>query len=100
MPRDQILIFEWDYAKSNRNLTQRGFDFEYAARTFEGDVLEWEDTRRDYGEPRIVAIGEIDEEVYVVVYTPRGEVRRTISARPASRRERDVYRQTFTSRGP
>ena len=62
--------------------------------------MEWEDTRRDYGEPRVVAMGEIDEEVYVVVYTPRESVRRIISARPASRRERDVYRQTFASRDP
>ncbi len=61
-------------------------------------MLEWEDTRRDYGEPRIMAIGEIDEEVYIVVYTPRKAVRRIISARPASRRERDVYREAFTSR--
>jgi len=94
------LVFEWDPAKSERNLKERGFDFAYSARIFEGDILEWEDTRRDYGEPRVVAMGEIDEEVYVVVYTPRESVRRIISARPASRRERDVYRQTFASRDP
>ncbi len=41
---------------------------------------------------------EIDEEVYIVVYTPRKAVRRIISARPASRRERDVYREAFASR--
>ena len=35
-----------------------------------------------------------------IVYTPRGEVRRIISARPASRRERNAYHQTFTSRNP
>jgi len=95
---EEGLIFEWDQAKSDRNFTERGFDFAYAARIFEGDVLEWEDTRRDYGEPRVVAIGEIDEEVYIVVYTPRKAVRRIISARPASRRERDVYREAFASR--
>ncbi len=95
MPRDQGIIFEWDQGKSNRNFTERGFDFAHAARIFQGDVLEWEDTRCDYGELRIIAIGEIDEEIYAVVYTPRGEVRRIISARPASRRERDAYRQTF-----
>ena len=92
-------MFEWDQAKSEENLAKRGFDFAYASRIFDGDVLEWEDTRRDYGETRIAAIGEVDNEIYVVVYTMRGEVLRMISARPASRRERNAYRQTFASRG-
>jgi len=83
---EQGPIFEWDQAKSERNFVERGFDFERAARIFEGDVLEREDSRRPYGELRIVAMGQIDGEVYVVVYTPREEVRRIISARPASRR--------------
>lgn len=100
MPREQSPIFEWDQTKSNKNLAERGFDFAYACRIFDSDVLEWEDTRRTYGERRIVAIGEIDKEVYAVVYTPRGEVRRIISARSASRRERNAYHQTFASRNP
>jgi uncharacterized DUF497 family protein len=33
--------------------------------------------------------------VFVVVYTWRGTSRRIISARRASRRERNVYRQAF-----
>lgn len=100
MSREQRLTFEWDQVKSDKNLTQRGFDFAYAARIFEGDVLEWEDTRRDYGERRIIAIGEIDEEVYVIVYTLREKVRRIISARPASRRERNVHHQAFAEGKP
>ena len=98
MPPKQGPLFEWDQTKSDKNLAERGFDFAYASRIFDGDVLEWEDTRRDYSERRVVAIGEVDKEVYVVVYTPRGEVRRIISARPASRRERNAYHQTFASR--
>jgi uncharacterized DUF497 family protein len=40
-------VFEWDEAKSQDNLEQRGFDFEYAARIFKGgDLLEYEDRRR------------------------------------------------------
>jgi uncharacterized DUF497 family protein len=89
-------VFEWDEAKSQDNLEQRGFDFEYAARIFKrGDLLEYEDRRRHYGERRIVAIGEIEGEILFVVYTWRGTSRRIISARLASRRERDAYRQTF-----
>ena len=62
---------------------------------FEGDRLEYEDRRRDYGEHRYVAVGEVDGEVLFVVYAWRGADRRIISARRASRRERDAYCETF-----
>jgi uncharacterized protein len=88
-------VFEWDEAKSRRNFVERGFDFEFAARIFEGDLLEYEDRRRDYGERRNFAIGEAEGEILFVVYTWRSANRRIISARRASRRERDAYRQTF-----
>jgi putative transcriptional regulator len=53
-------VFEWDDAKSERNPVERGFDNAFAARIFEGDTIERDDTRRDYGERRIVAVGEVD----------------------------------------
>jgi uncharacterized protein len=93
-------IFEWDQAKSDKTLAERGFDFEYACRIFGGDVIEWNDLRRAYGERRVVAIGDIEGDIYAVVYTLRDNVRRIISARLASRRERDAYRQAFGKRDP
>ena len=80
--------FEWDEAKSDANLAQRGFGFDFAARIFEGPVIECPDNRRNYGEERTIALGCVDGEWLVVVYTWRGEVRRIISARRASRKER------------
>jgi uncharacterized protein len=65
------LIFEWDQNKSDKNFAERGFDFEYACEIFGGDIIEWDDIRRDYGERRVNAIGEVDEVVYVVVYITR-----------------------------
>jgi uncharacterized protein len=89
-------VFEWDEAKSQDNLEKRGFDFEYAAQIFQArDRLEYEDRWRHYGERRMVAIGKVESEILFVVYTWRGASRRIISARLASRRERDAYRQTF-----
>lgn len=88
-------MFEWDEAKSEANLRERGFDFAYAALIFDGPTLEWDDVRQDYGERRILAIGQADEDVLFVVYTWRGAVRRIISARLANRRERDAYREAF-----
>jgi uncharacterized protein len=86
-------VFEWDEEKSRWNLENRGFDFLYAARIFDGVVMEREDRRRDYGEARIVAVGSVGPDVLTVVYTRRGETRRVISARAANRKERDEYRK-------
>lgn len=62
---------------------------------FEGPTLEWDDARRDYGERRIRAIGQVDEDILFVVYPWKGAARRIISARLASRRERDADGQAF-----
>ena len=88
------MIFEWDDAKSRRTLHERGFGFEYASRIFAGPTLEKQDTRHDYGEIRVQAIGQVGPEVLFVVYTNRGEVRHIISARLASRKERKLW-QSF-----
>lgn len=84
--------FEWDETKSEWTQRVRGFNFAVAARIFEGEVQTAVDDRRQYGEERIIAIGEVDGMVLVVVYTDRGGVRRIISARPANRKERDAWR--------
>lgn len=81
------MIFEYDPAKSERTLRERGFDFAFVARVFNGRTETYVDDRVDYGEVRMVAIGEIDGKLYTVVYTDRGEVRRIISAHRASRQE-------------
>ena len=91
-------MFEWDEAKSQRNLRERGLGFDTASEIFKGPVLEFEDARRNYGERRIIAVGEHKGRLLAVVYTWRGETRRIISARMANRRERNAYR-TDVARG-
>lgn len=87
--------FDWDPAKHEGNLARpdRGFGFDFAALIFESETIETEDTRRDYGERRIQAIGEADGEVLFVVYTDRGGTRWIISARKADRKERKAWRE-------
>ena|SRR5690348_11427804 len=85
------MLFEWDEAKSARNFGERGFGFDYAARIFLGPTLEQPDERRDYGEVRIQAIGQVGEDVLFVVYTDRDTARHIISARLASRKERKLW---------
>jgi len=78
---DEALLFEWDEAKSARNLRERGFDFEFVTGIFDGPVVDEEDPRRDYGERRFHATGQMEGRFFVVVYTWRGDRRRIISAR-------------------
>ena len=63
---------------------------------FAGTYVEYDDTRRDYGERRIVALGQADGISLTVVFTDRvaddgGIVRRLISARLSNRKERHRY---------
>lgn len=88
--------FEWDPAKTERTYRERGFDFGAAAQIFAGFTLERHDTRQDYGEARVVAIGEVAGFVLTVVYTDRADsrgatIRRIISARRSSQDERKRY---------
>jgi len=80
--------FEWDEAKSDACFRERGLDFAYAARAFfDPDRLIQADTRRSYGEERYQLLGKIEQRLFVVVYTPRDDVLRIISARKANQRE-------------
>ncbi|HEX5325431.1 MAG TPA: BrnT family toxin [Acetobacteraceae bacterium] len=83
--------FERDRPKHLRNLATRGFGFDYASGVLEQATIEWPDKRRDYGEVRTCALGQVGPDVMVVVYTRRGSVTRIISARPANRKERQRW---------
>ena len=83
--------FEWDERKRRANRAKHGIDFDLARRIFQAEVVEREDGRRDYGERRMVAYGEVDGVVLCVIYTWRDGVRRVISARRAGKDERQDY---------
>jgi len=89
--------FAWDPEKSEANLRERGFDFEFASRIFDRPTLEKEDRRHDYGQARVIAVGLVDAVALTVVYTDRsdekGVIRRIVSARRSNRRERQAYEE-------
>jgi uncharacterized DUF497 family protein len=91
--------FAWDRKKSDANYRERGFDFAFASLVFDGPILMVEDARREYGERRFVAIGLADQIHITLVFTDRTGskndiIRRIISARRSSRKERKLYDQT------
>ncbi|MHB8384059.1 MAG: BrnT family toxin [Candidatus Binataceae bacterium] len=87
--------YQWDPAKNAANVKKHGIDFDYAIRAFDGRIVEWPDLRRDYGEPRMLMVGEVEARLITIAFTRRSGDLRIISARRASRNERTTYRQTF-----
>ena len=88
--------FEWDGGKRLANLAKHGLDFARVGELFAGLVVATENSRREYREHRVIAIGISAGKVLTCVYTDRTTadgrvVRRIISLRPASRKERERY---------
>jgi uncharacterized DUF497 family protein len=77
----------YDPAKRDWTLAHRGLDFEDAALVFDGLTAEVEDTRKDYGETRIICFGVLQGRLVVIGYTPRGVRRHVFSMRKANDRE-------------
>jgi uncharacterized DUF497 family protein len=61
--------FEWDEAKRLANILKHGIDFVAASKIFDGWFIETEDRRRDYGEQRYRAIGQMEGAIIQIVYT-------------------------------
>lgn len=63
----------------------------------EAEAFEWDaalvrkDTRREYGESRLIALGYIGMRLYCMVYVDRDNERRIISLRKANSREVNLY---------
>jgi len=78
----------FDPAKRSRTLADRGLDFEDAAIVFDGITIEVEDTRKNYGERRMICYGMLAGRLVVVGYTLRGATRHVFSMRKANDREK------------
>ncbi len=82
--------FEWDENKRHANLEKHGIDFVDAIQIFaDAACIEFDSVRN--GEKRYQVIGMVEEVVILLVYTGRSEKKRVISARRASKKEREVY---------
>ncbi len=85
------MAIEFDPGKRDKTLAERGLDFARAGEVFAGRHFTAEDDREDYGEPRYITVGKLDDRMVVMVWTPRGKARRIISLRKANDREQARY---------
>lgn len=89
-----MIEFEWDQRKADGNAKKHGISFEEATTVFR-DVLELTiaDPDHSQGEYRFLSLGRsVPGNLLVVAYTEREPNRiRIISARRASKKERECY---------
>jgi len=76
-----------DPAKRDWTLRERGLDMRRAGEVFAGLHFNRSDDRYDYGEPRFITVGSLDDRLVVFVWKPRGSARRIISMRHCHDRE-------------
>ena len=89
---------KFDPAKDGANVAKHGVSLAEAAGFEWGTAVVWPDTRRDYGEARMVALGYIGLRIMALVFVDRPPEqpteRRIISLRKANSREVKRYAET------
>jgi uncharacterized protein len=84
-----------DPAKDAANLVKHGVSLALAVRLEWGDMLSWEDQRRDYGELRMSGLAPLGDRLFFVAFVDRPPEqpteRRIISLRKANTREVKRY---------
>ena len=88
---------EFDPVKNEKNIRERGLNFERAVDfDFETAVI-WLDSRKAYPEARISALGLLAGRVHSLVFTETVNGFRVISFRKANKREVKRYEQETQS---
>jgi uncharacterized DUF497 family protein len=87
------MIITWDTWKNRRNIKKHGVSFQEAAHVFENAYLwDWYDPSHSINEDRYAIVGNAQGRILYVVFTePDQDTVRIISARRASKREKEEY---------
>lgn len=84
--------FVWDESKNRTNEKKHRIDLADVHLVFDGPMVTFLDTKKEYGEDRWIGIGWMDDLLVTVVFTEReNDTIRLISARRASRHEAKIY---------
>ena len=86
--------FQWDERKEEINIAKHGLDFRTAAWVFQDENrIELYDEKHSLEEDRYITIGMVNQVAIIVtlVYTERGSAVRIISAREATKQEKEEY---------
>jgi uncharacterized DUF497 family protein len=87
---------EFDTAKNERNIRERGLSFEESA-AFDFETAAYlKDERKEYGEERIIAVGYLNRRLHVLCFVVITDGIRVISFRKANLREADKHGKALT----
>jgi uncharacterized DUF497 family protein len=89
---------DFDPAKSERNTESRSLSFDRAVDFDWQTAIYYEDSRVDYPETRIIALGFLGVRLHVICFTPIDGGVRIISFRKANRREVRYYEDEAADR--
>ena len=87
----------WDERKRSINIRNHGLDFVGCEAVFDGPVLVLEDSRQNYGEQRLCALGWLDGMLVHMTYTERATDFHVISLREAEKYEIKRYVQEISN---
>jgi uncharacterized DUF497 family protein len=91
--------FEWDEAKDRANRVKHGIGFDEAALVFASDHVVRPARTGPDGEVRWKLIGPLKRNlIATIIHTGRDGRIRIISARPAKRKEREIFHGTYRAR--
>lgn len=93
-----VIVFEWDEAKAKSNQRKHDVSFEIAAQVFGDPFAVAEQDRVEGGERRWQTIGMVERMVvllvgHMVLEEGQDEIVRIITARKATRKERQHYEE-------
>ncbi len=88
------MLVEFDPAKNDKNIRERGLSFELVSKFDWAVAAVKRDERKLYPEPRFVAMGRLGGRLHVLCFTPIAGGIRVISFRKANAREVRNHAQT------
>ena len=87
----------FDTDKNEKNIRERGLPFERVGEFDFETAIYRVDNRRDYGETRIYALGNLNKRLHALVFASTEKGIRIISFRKANSREARYYEQKTES---
>ena len=87
--------FKWDRNKATANLSKHGVSFDEAKTVFDDPLyVDFYDSNHSYNEHRYIIVGQSQQgHLLIVSYTEQENAIRLISAREATRGEREAYEE-------
>lgn len=84
---------DYDPAKRDQVLAERGLDLARCGETFGGFHLTKRDDKHSDEEERFISVGTLGSEVVIIVWTPRQDLRRIVTMWKANDKECQRFEQ-------